>query len=170
MSQFHRICHLKETPLVKIGDWVKRGQQIGLCGSSGNSSGPHAHYDIAKVKQPAWWSYTKGMSYTQVLNNYLDPTPYIKGTIPMANTFPMAGYRFMQWEYSAGLYHPGIDINGINDLGKPVYSPVEGRVVYVAGTTWIKSALGKLLRQDYNHGFGNFVVIEQAPNFDITKV
>ena len=31
---------------VKVGDQVKRGQVIGLCGNSGNSSEPHLHYHL----------------------------------------------------------------------------------------------------------------------------
>lgn len=87
--------------------------------------------------------------------------------IPMANTFPLAGYTYLQWERDNGYYHPGIDVNGINDLGKPIYSPVEGRVVYAAGTSWVQNALKKLVGINWNHGFGNFVVIEQSPNFHL---
>jgi murein DD-endopeptidase MepM/ murein hydrolase activator NlpD len=32
--------------MVKVGDKVKRGQVIGLCGNSGNSSEPHLHYHL----------------------------------------------------------------------------------------------------------------------------
>ncbi len=37
--------HMQET-LVKSGDAVKRGQQIGLMGSTGRSTGPHCHYAV----------------------------------------------------------------------------------------------------------------------------
>ncbi|HTO52021.1 MAG TPA: M23 family metallopeptidase [Myxococcota bacterium] len=37
--------HMQST-LVKAGDTVKRGQQIGLMGSSGRSTGPHCHYAV----------------------------------------------------------------------------------------------------------------------------
>jgi murein DD-endopeptidase MepM/ murein hydrolase activator NlpD len=37
--------HMQET-LVKAGDTVKRGQQIGIMGSTGRSTGPHVHYAV----------------------------------------------------------------------------------------------------------------------------
>ncbi len=42
-----KYAHLTEGPsLVKEGDWVETGQQIGLSGSSGKSTGPHLHFEI----------------------------------------------------------------------------------------------------------------------------
>ena len=41
------LAHLKFGSVkVKVGDKVKRGQLIGLCGNSGNSSEPHLHYHL----------------------------------------------------------------------------------------------------------------------------
>ncbi len=41
------IAHLKYgSTKVKVGDKVKRGQVVGLCGNSGNSSEPHLHYHL----------------------------------------------------------------------------------------------------------------------------
>ncbi len=41
------LAHLKRgTVTVKLGDRVKRGSLIGLCGNSGNSSEPHLHFHL----------------------------------------------------------------------------------------------------------------------------
>ena len=41
-----RYCHQIRQPLVRIGDEVHAGQQIGSSGSSGHSSGPHLHFEV----------------------------------------------------------------------------------------------------------------------------
>ncbi len=41
------LAHLKQNSIrVKVGDKVEKGQILGLCGNSGNSSEPHIHYHI----------------------------------------------------------------------------------------------------------------------------
>jgi len=38
-------AHLKGAT-VAVGQWVERGQEIGRMGSTGNSTGPHVHFEI----------------------------------------------------------------------------------------------------------------------------
>jgi len=163
---------MKDTPLIKAGDWVKRGQLIGYVGSTGNSNGPHCHYDIREIRiDPlSWIEYVYGWSLAMVKSMYVDPSPYIKNHIPLDNTLPFSGYGYLEYVASGSYYHPGIDLNSANDFGKLIYSPVEGRARHVLGTTWIKNLLGKLLSKNYNSGWGNMVVIEEMPGFDISKV
>ena len=41
-----RYCHLVEQPAVRVGQQVDPGHVIGRVGSSGNSSGPHLHFEV----------------------------------------------------------------------------------------------------------------------------
>lgn len=47
---------------VKVGDQVKKGQVVGLVGTTGNVTGPHLHFEVRKGK-----------------NNPVDPGSYLKG-------------------------------------------------------------------------------------------
>ncbi len=48
-----RYCHMLRRPLVAEGDKVTAGQQIGLVGSTGHSSGPHLHFEVHKGSRDA---------------------------------------------------------------------------------------------------------------------
>lgn len=41
-----RYCHLAHKPQVSAGQTVRAGEVIGVIGSSGNSSGPHLHFEV----------------------------------------------------------------------------------------------------------------------------
>jgi murein DD-endopeptidase MepM/ murein hydrolase activator NlpD len=175
MPNFHRLGHLKDKPLVAIGQWVVRGQPIGRCGSSGASSGSHAHYDIITMAKDellklGYTFYVRYWSWAKVEQKFRDPKPFIKNGIPMENSLPYSGYRYMQpvRERLGTYYHPGTDINGANDYGKVVKSPVDGRVVFVSNPGPMDRVWKKVFGWvPYFKGWGWMVVIEQSPAFDI---
>lgn len=45
--------HLSEL-LVKPGQWVEQGSVIGLVGSTGNSTGPHLHFELWQMTSAGW--------------------------------------------------------------------------------------------------------------------
>lgn len=46
-GEYSLLAHFKENSIsVKAGDYVERGEVLGLCGNSGNSSEPHIHFQV----------------------------------------------------------------------------------------------------------------------------
>lgn len=46
-GEYSFICHLKHQSItVKVGDSVKQGKKIGLCGNTGNTTQPHIHFHL----------------------------------------------------------------------------------------------------------------------------
>ena len=50
---FATVAHLQRGSLtVKVGDTVEKGDQLGLCGNSGNSTEPHVHAQLMDRRSP----------------------------------------------------------------------------------------------------------------------
>jgi len=46
-GEFGMLCHLKHNSIkVEVGDEIKQGQAVGLCGNTGNTSEPHVHFQL----------------------------------------------------------------------------------------------------------------------------
>jgi hypothetical protein len=46
-GEFSLLCHFKHNSIVvKVGEKVKQGQKLGLCGNTGNTNQPHIHYNL----------------------------------------------------------------------------------------------------------------------------
>lgn len=48
-----RYAHLSRL-LVQAGEWVEQGEVVGLVGSTGNSTGPHLHFELRQLTQSGW--------------------------------------------------------------------------------------------------------------------
>lgn len=46
-GEFSLLCHFKHNSITaKVGDVVKQGEVIGLCGNTGNTTQPHIHFNL----------------------------------------------------------------------------------------------------------------------------
>jgi|GEM_PF-1289496 len=69
-GHLHCYCHL-DSAVVKVGQYVERGQMIGRQGSTGQSTGSHLHYEIRKTSSPQFgWIADRE-------NNCFEPTKYL---------------------------------------------------------------------------------------------
>ncbi|MEH2322540.1 MAG: M23 family metallopeptidase [Nostoc sp.] len=59
--------HMSEI-LVKPGQWVQPGTVIGLVGSTGNSTGPHLHFEIRHLTQDGWVATDPGVELQSALS------------------------------------------------------------------------------------------------------
>jgi murein DD-endopeptidase MepM/ murein hydrolase activator NlpD len=62
----------KGTIKVKVGDKVKMGDVLAKSGNSGESTGPHLHFEIQRGKKYIW---------TADGSRYLEPVSFIKARL-----------------------------------------------------------------------------------------
>lgn len=68
-NEFSMLAHLKQNSIiVNEGESVIRGQVVGLCGNSGNSTEPHLHFQVMNSE-----NYLEGKSIRIKFENGLDP-------------------------------------------------------------------------------------------------
>ena len=144
---WHRFGHMQNV-LVKDGDTVNKGQQLGTIGTGNGAFSAHLHYDIFREKPKSWTSYVYGMTKEQVKAFYEDPTALNLIVFPKFHHY---GWEYLDRIVSGGKvgYHPGNDLNGPGagnaDLGLPFFSPCDGKIVYCYAGSGRNGGWGKLV-------------------------
>lgn len=134
--------------LVKLGQKVKKGEQIGENGTGNGQWPAHLHYDCPRYLLASWNQYVFGWTMDAVAREYADPKPWRMIVAPWFHHF---GWEYLEFA-TYGMkkcFHPGEDLNGKgsgnSDLGMPVYAPCDGTVVHVHDGMDSNGGWGKLL-------------------------
>ncbi|MEM9978127.1 MAG: M23 family metallopeptidase, partial [Cyanobacteria bacterium P01_D01_bin.2] len=64
-SRYAHMSHM----LVQPGEWVEQGEVIGLVGSTGNSTGPHLHFELRQLTGQGWVAINPNEVLSQALAN-----------------------------------------------------------------------------------------------------
>jgi murein DD-endopeptidase MepM/ murein hydrolase activator NlpD len=85
-------AHLNKTPLVKVGDKVSCGDQLGEVGSTGNSVNPHLHFETRMGPSGATFesmSHYNTRATTEEMDNYC--TWRVSGTFQLFDPLALLG-------------------------------------------------------------------------------
>ena len=120
-GDIHQYFHLLEVPNFQVGDEVYGGDEIGLMGSTGHSTGPHLHYQI---KDPSTNTLYNPFTFFKWHEGSNGGAPYgrieYEGQLEKGNAWPghvndTGVSKFMKTAFEAGLTGP--EVAAISSMG-----------------------------------------------------
>ena len=70
-GQISGYWHLKDMPVVSVGQKVSKGEKIGIRGKSGKATGTHLHFLLTSDYNPG------GYNYADMIAHTIDPLPWL---------------------------------------------------------------------------------------------
>lgn len=136
-----RYAHLKNKPLLSIGDKVSYGDPIAVIGNTGKSYGIHLHIDLCEGNINYIWQQKD--AFIKIIPNYKELNYFIDGDLFKSN-YKISTY-ICEFEYmnKYGILHHGYDLY-----------PLKGNLVY-----WNRNFQGTVIYNNFDKGYGNTVMI-----------
>ena len=139
-----RYAHLKNKPDISIGTIIRKGDAIGIMGSTGQSTGAHLHIDCANDNINWCWrqsdAFVNVIPNTKELNYFIDEDLFNRD---YKITTWICDYRY-QNKYKK--VHWGYDLHPESTTLPVVY--------------WNRSYTGEVIKVDFDNGYGNYIMIK----------
>lgn len=94
----------------RVGEKVSKGAVLGICGSSGHSTGIHCHFECRKLREGVaikydakdLWGHDSFMNTDKF--TWIDPTPFVDGDLPIPKPEKKITYHIQLNAYKSLLY------------------------------------------------------------------
>ncbi len=146
MKYTAKFAHLEKLPDLKIGQLIKRGEEIGIMGNTGKSTGAHLHFDLTEGFISNIWR----LSDIEISRDHAEQSAYFIDN-ELFNTKIKITTHYCDSRYidedGKLILHPGYDCYPSNKLYK------------FFKIFWNRSMPGQVLKVGLDVGYGYYCLI-----------